>query len=237
MKVRTFLLCLVLTPGLVQAQGKLVFSGIQGSVNSDISFAVLKRAYKKLGYDVEFIPLPGERALQRSNSGQVDGELFRIGNLQKRYPNLLQVPTSINVLEGIAFSRDKTLALNGWKSLSPYRIGIQGGIKFAERGTQKMKPVVVDTNAQLFKMLNAGRIDIAVAARVNGLVTMNKLGLQNVHVLQPALQEYPLYHYLHSKHAPLVPRLDAVLSEMHASGEIARFRQDSLADLVKKKTK
>jgi len=209
----------------------LIFSGIEGSVNSEISMQVLEKAYAKLGLQIQYRPLPGERALRASNSGAVDGEVFRIANIQKRYKNLIPVPTPINSLQALAFTKDKDIVLQDWQSLKRYRIGIQGGIKFAERTTKGMNPVVVDTNKQLFRMLDSGRIDVLIAAESNGLKTLADLRMKGIHALPPLIQPYPLYHYLHKKHAGLVERLDAVLQSMQASGEIRAIRKAYLDQL------
>jgi len=216
----------------VSAPPKLILSGIEGSVNSDISLIVLKQAYRKLGIEVEYNPLPGERALQTANSGKVDGEVFRIINIQKKYPNLIPIPTPINILEAVAFSKQPDLIVSGWHSLSKLSIGIQVGIKFAERGTRGMSPVLVDTNEQLFKMLNADRIDVAAVALTNGLKTLSKLNLTSIYAVSPPIQVFPLYHYLHKKHAALVPRLNTVLAEMAVSGDIKKIRDTFLKQLL-----
>ena len=192
---------------------------------------VLKEAYQKLGIEVVMKPLPGERALRTSNSGKVDGEVFRIANVQKRYKNLIPVPTSINVLQGMVFSHDKNVTVNGWQSLATYKIGGQVGIKFVERGTKGMNRIMVDTNEQLFKMLNAKRIDLAIAAHINGAKTISQLKLQSINILQPPVIEHKLYHYLHKKHAALVPKIDSVLTEMQRTGRIQQIRQDFLNSL------
>ena len=222
---------LLLVPGLGVTQPKLVLSGIQGSVNSDISMRVLKHAYQQLGIDIEYLPLPGERALRTSDSGEVDGEVFRIANVNKRYKNLVPVPTSINVLQGIAFTKERDIRVSGWQSLAPHNIGIQVGIKFAERGTEGMNRILVDTNEQLFKMLDSGRVDVIVAAHANGLKTISALELTGIRSTTPAIQEYPLFHYLHKKHSALVPKLDAVLRDMEESGLILQMRHSALEDL------
>ena len=214
----------------VNAAEKLLFSGIRGSVNTDISMRVLKEAYKKLDIEVEVLPLPGARALQSSNSGKVDGEVFRIVNVHKKFKNLIPVPTPINTLQGIAFSKNKKITVEGWESLKNHKTGIQVGIKFAERGTDGMKRTIVDTNEQLFKMLAANRIDVAVAAYTNGIKTIKNLKLTSIHALTPPLQEYPLYHYLHRKNAHLVNKLDAVLQTMKKSGRIQQIRKQTLEE-------
>ena len=220
-----FLILIVSRPFSI-ADSKLVFSGIEGSLNSDISMQVLKEAYAEIGIDVEYMPLPGERSLRTSNAGKVDGEVFRIANVQKRYKNLLVVPTSINVLQGIVFSKTHDFRVDGWKSLEPYKIGTQVGIKFVERGTEGMNRIMVDTNQQLFRMLDSDRVDVAVVAYANGIKALSKLKLTTIRTLKPAVQEYPLYHYLHKKHADLVPLLDAELQKLHKSGRIKEIREN-----------
>jgi len=217
---------ILFSPLTVLSETKLKFSGIQGSLNSDISFQVLKEAYALLNIQIEYVPLPGERALRMSNAGTVDGEVFRIANVHKKYTNLLMVPTTINTLQGIVFSKNKKFDISGWDSLSPYKIGIQTGIKFVERGTEGMKRISVDSNDQLFQMLKHGRIDIAVAAYANGLKTLNKLKFKSIQSLKPAVQEYPLYHYLHKKHKGLVTKINSALEKMNLSGRISQIRME-----------
>jgi len=212
----------------VASEQKLVFSGIQGAVNSDISFKVLQEAYKALDINIEYFPLPGERSLQTSNAGKVDGEIFRIGNIQRKYHNLIQVPTAINILEGVAYSHDPSLTIKHWKDLEGIKTGIQVGIKFAEKGTRGMSPTMVDTNEQLFKMLDSNRIEIAIVALTNGMKTIKNLQLNGLYASYPPIQSFPLYHYLHKKNKKLIDRLDAVLQEMKKSGRIMQIRNDIL---------
>jgi polar amino acid transport system substrate-binding protein len=224
----TFFVLLIFPLQVSLAKTQLKFSAIEGSLNSKICKLVLEEAYAQLDIKVEIIPLPGERALRTSNAGKVDGELFRIANIQKRYQNLVVVPTPINVLQGIAFSKKFHPPIQGWESLKPYNLAIQVGIKFAERGTQGMNPILVDSNEQLFKMLDSERIEIIVAAYANGLKTLKKLKLDSIQALQPPIQEFPLYHYLHKKHAAFVPQIDDVLKGMQQSGRIHEIRKKVL---------
>jgi len=230
MEKKTFLLFIFFTflADNSCAISQLKLTAIEGSLNSKISQLVLEEAYKKLNIEIDIIALPGERALRTSNSGKVDGELFRIANIEKRYKNLVVVPTPINVLQGIAFTKNLRPSIEGWDSLKPFKIGIQVGIKFAERGTQEMNPILVDTNEQLFKMLDNERLDIIIAAMANGLKTMHKLKLESIHPIQPPIQEYPLYHYLHKKHLSLVPQIDKVLQDMHKTGRTQTIRNEVL---------
>lgn len=63
--------CLASSSLLAGLPERLVFSGIEGSVNSEISMKVLERAYQQMSIAVVYKPLPGERSLQTSNSGRL----------------------------------------------------------------------------------------------------------------------------------------------------------------------
>lgn len=226
------LLVLVLN-GVRAGAAPLVLSGINGSLNSDISWLVVKEAYAQLGVKAVWRRLPAGRSLQMADAGKgIDGELFRISGVARRYPNLIRVPTPVNRREGTAFAR-QDLTLNGWSGLARYRVGIQTGIKFAERGTRGIPRTVVSTNEQLFRMLAGGRIDVIVVSLVSGLKTLKQLRLSGVHPLRPPLQSYDLYHYLHKKHRSLVPGLNAVLQKMQADGRTGQIRRDFIQNFMK----
>ncbi len=203
----------------------LRFAGIKGSLNTYISMQVLEEAYAKLGIRIELVELPAERALYVSSSGKLDGEVFRIANLHSRYRDLVPVPTAINELEGVVFVKKIDFKVNGWDSLKPYKTGGQVGVKFVERNTSHMNPYMVGSNNQLFKMLDRERIDVAVAAYVNGIKAIKEQKLTSIRALKPPLETYPLYHYLHKKHAHLIDKLNPVLLKMQTSGRIRQIRE------------
>lgn len=51
--------------------------------------AALTSAYGRLGIRVEFVDMPGERAIVESSAGHVDGETARIAGMVTRYPALV----------------------------------------------------------------------------------------------------------------------------------------------------
>lgn len=238
MKIGFFFIPLLLTTlSCFAANPEMQFSGIKGAVNSEISKRVLEEAYRQLKIDVRILPFPGKRALMMSNSGRVDGELFRIANVHKRFRNLIPVPTSINVLQAIVFTKNIKFKIDGWHSLKPYRIGIQAGIRFADRGTKGMNRIVVDSNEQLFRMLNAGRVDIIVVAYTNGVKTHSLLNFEGIHALRPAVEEYPIHHYLHKKHRHLIPKIDTQFKLMQAAGRLKEIRKQVINEIKANKSK
>lgn len=211
--------------GHVCGAQQLTFSTVETSADTAVSEAVLRQAYSRLDTQLTIKKYPAERSLRLANRGLVDGEIQRIGAIAGEYENLIQVRPAINVVEAVAFTRSVTFLPQGWESLRPYRIGLIRGIKFAEMNTIGMNRYLVSRYQSLFKMLNQGRIDVAVAPRINGLVSIRKHNQSAITALKPALMNFKLFHYLHRKHRAWVPRIESVIRAMHRSGELAAIRQ------------
>lgn len=227
------LLLSVLTPGLVHA-ASLTFSGIKGSANSDISQRVLEEAYQTLGIEIVIELYPGKRALALSGAGQVDGELFRIDGIENQFPNLIKVPTPINVLEGVYIAMPPHPVIKDWAALAPYTVGTQRGIKFVDKGLQgipMLRRLTVNKNDQLLVALETGRIDVAIMARLNALVLLTSQRSSKAVIGENPLVVHPLYHYLHRSHEHLVGKLNQVLQTMKKEGRINAIRQHYINDL------
>ncbi len=213
------------------AQESLVFSRPDDPV-AQVSVKVLGEAYHRIGIQIQTISLPAERALLSSNNGDVDGEVNRIKGIENTYSNLLMVPVPVNVLEGVVFTENVAVPVTGWNSLKPYKIGIRRGTKFAEQGTKGMNVEPVTTNRQLFLKLVMGRNDVIVTSHVEGLEQIKQLQLKTIIVLEPPLVIVNLYHYLHKKHAALIPDITKALIKMEAEGRIKAIREQAIAELL-----
>ena len=84
------------------------------------------------------------------------------------------------VVEAVVFTRDTEFTPVHWGSLRPYRIGLIRGIKFAENNTQGMNRHRVNTYHSLFMMLETGRLQLAVAPRINGLAHIRHSGILDI---------------------------------------------------------
>jgi len=75
----TFSILLTLQP--VQAEEKLIFSGLQNSKLGLMVEEVLQQAYQRIGFKAETQWLPGARALRMANSGEFDGAQLRVASV------------------------------------------------------------------------------------------------------------------------------------------------------------
>ena len=229
----SFLAALLLSwPITVRAQEPLVFTGIENSSYASISERVMLEAYGRMGREVAFSSLPAARALVVSNSGRVDGELYRIKNIHLKYPNLIMLPVPIGIMEGVAITTDPDISLSGWDSLQSHRVCIRNGVKFAEAGTKNIDVHIANSNEQLFRMLGKNRCDIIILARLTSIALAQAFTkTEKKPVYYSLLQTYPLFHYLHKKNENLVPELTKILEEMESDGTISKIREDYIAEI------
>ncbi|WP_457443670.1 substrate-binding periplasmic protein [Roseateles sp. P5_E4] len=199
---------------------------LDGVPDQRIGSEILKVAYARLGIELQFVAVPALRSLLESSEGRLDGEVQRILNVEARYPTLLAVRPSINYIEPAAFVKKLDFKVQGWPSIAAYQVGIVRGVGSSEAGTQGMARVTaVPSMEALMRMVAAERIDVAVNDRLSGMLILQQLGLQGeVHPLDPPLQHIPLYHFLHVRHAELLPRIEETLRGMVASGELEQIR-------------
>ena len=215
----------------LHAQNQLTFATVQDSANSKINEKVVREAYARLGYDIEVVWLPGVRALEMANNGEVDGELGRVAGIELRWTSLIMVPTMVNVLEGAVFTKNIEFEVAGWDSLRPYSIGVRRGIQFSDQGTQGMRRQIVNSNQDLFNILRVDRVELIIVSLANGLKQLENIKYTVIKPLKPVIEAYPLHHYLHNKHRDLLPKIDAVLQAMEEEGVIQRIRQQVLDNL------
>jgi polar amino acid transport system substrate-binding protein len=179
-----------------------------------------KEAFRRVGLALKLDSNPSERSLDLANQGAVDGEGLRVAGLDQQYPNLVQVPERFIGISFVAFSRDQSIKLDdGWRSLKPYRIAFINGWKLYEANATAAQSITkVDKAEQLFQMLDAGRVDLALYTRADGASVLKRLGITGVDAIRPALREADMYLYLNKKHAMLVPRIAQALKDMKGDG-------------------
>ncbi len=214
-------------------QEPLRFAKIIETPDQVVGAKILKSIYQRVGIPIEFIEMPGRRALADSSAGTVDGEIHRIFSVGEDYPTLIRVPTPINYIEPTVFSKKADLKIDNCADLKPQRVGIVRGVRHAENCTKGLKNRQVVGNSQLLmKILDKDRVDAVITARINGLLQLRKLNFEGIHALSPPLSREPLYHYLHEKHRDLVPKIDQVIQEMEKDGTLKNLRKRVTEELI-----
>jgi len=208
-----------------------------GFIHAPLSFSslsVLKVAYSKIGIRVQGLKLPAARSLEQSDAGLTDGEVHRIREIEAEHPRLIRIEVPINSVEGMALSCDGPVNTTDSDVFRKYRIGIKIGTIYAERLTEGMPSVTkLLSEDKLMDLLVAKRLDVVIGDRPWAERQTDMPGHECVRINEPPLVRIPLYHYLHIRHAELVPDLTRVLREMKESGEMDRVIRQAL-DFVRK---
>ena len=179
---------------------------------------IATEAFRRLGIELRLVVLPPERGLLNANAGIDDGELSRIAGLDAQYPNLIRVPEKFIDWEFVAFSKDPALAMD-WPAIRGRAVGHIKGWKIYEQqlaGAAHVTTAVDDE--QLFRLLDAGRVDTALYERWLGLALIKAQGLQGIRAHQPPLATREMFIYLHKRHAALVPKLAEALRALKKEG-------------------
>ncbi len=185
-------------------------------------------AFRRVGVELRLIKLPAERGLVSANDGSEDGDMVRIAGLEKLYPNLIRVPEKLVDWEFSAFSKDKTIP-STWPALQQHTIGLIKGWKIYEKAFAEAKYVsTTDDPAQLFRLLEMDRIEVALYERRLGLALMKQQGLKDMQPLAPPLATREMFIYLHRRHATLVPKLAEALRAIKREGFYQRVYNEKL---------
>lgn len=234
-----FKLCLLVqvlflgTP--VLAQEKLTFSTIEKSAVAAVATDIILEAYKKLGIEIEVYPTSGKRSLVLSSKGSYDGEVVRIYAVGDKFPDLKRVELSGFILKAVVLINRKNLNYLSIDTLKTKQVGHLEGVVQAERFTNGFMNVwEAGTNEELFELLAAERLEAVISTSVAEELMIKKLGLDNVVQLGPPFEVEQFYHYLHKKNEHLIPKIQAVLHDMHASGETGAIMAATMARLAMK---
>lgn len=194
---------------------------------------IATEAFRRNGLKLSLIRVPAERALKNSNAGIDDGELFRIGGMEKLYPNLVPVPEKIIDMHFVAFSKDPSVRVNGWQSLGPLVVGLIKGWKILEINTPREAHIILARDAeQLFTMLDKGRVDVALYSRLMGLEIIRRRKIAGAKALSPPLDVRAMFIFLHKKHKALAPKIAASLAALKSEGVYGREYRKMEAALV-----
>lgn len=231
--MKVLLILLLLSSLNLQAR-TYTFSGGNDSTVQFIAAKILQKAYSKAGIQIKPAYFPLEESLQRSNSGETDGELVRIEKITELYGNLKQVPVEIIFVEAVAFSKNTSLKIKDWNDLRGHKVTIVKGNKFIEKATQEIPREVAPGFKEALDALVQNKTEIVVIPRLSALQLYYTHDYDNIKPVSDVLQKLPLYHFVHKKNAHLIPIITPILQQMKDSGEIEYIRQTYLKSVKSK---
>lgn len=217
-----FFFCIFLMqPTSSFAEEKIRLARIENLAEQIIGEKIAHHIFDRIAVPLEVFACPGLRGNKISLAKVVDGEMMRIYNYGTMNPRLTRVPTPYYALETTVFVRRGTdVVVNSIKDLQKYKIVIVRGVQHTTDITNGLPNVeVVNRSKEMMAFLAAGRADIALANRIDGLAVLKAEKIDSVLPLF-ALGNHKLYMYLNENRNELAPRLDDAIKSMHASGEL-----------------
>lgn len=188
---------------------------------------LLSEAFHRVGLELEILHLPSDRSLADAAAGVTHGEFARIGGMEKQYPDLVRVPEKLADFSFSAFALRHGISLLDCSSLADYHVAYINGWKIYEERSRIVKSVtMVPGEEELFRVLLEGRVDLALYSRERGLDYLQRQGIQGIFPVEPPMSVQPMYLYLHSSMAHLVPALNEALKSMKVDGFTGKLARE-----------
>lgn len=196
----------------------------ENAIGQAVAAKLLTDIYKKAGLGINITPLPGARANAVALAGEKDGEVARIAPYFAKNPTLIKVEPGYYYLTTGAFAKsDKGITIASKDDLKKYKVGIVRGIAHAETATEGLAGLqVTGSYDQLYQMLEAGRIDVAIDEGINGPATLKGLGLKGITQVGE-IARLELFNVLTPAKKDLAPKISAAIKALKDSGELAKL--------------
>ncbi|GAA6129786.1 transporter substrate-binding domain-containing protein [Halopseudomonas sabulinigri] len=226
---RTWLLWLVLAGSAAADESPLVFSMLPGNPVNSIAAPLIVEIYQRAGISVVPTAVPPLRETRMLEEGALDGIVGKFENFELAHPEVVRIPVPLETIQIAAFVTDQTPDLPSLLQRDNLRLGALRGIDYQLQLSGLRQWVFVNEPGQLMHMLVRGRVDAAISVDISGLRLARELPQAPIRMLEPELRELRVYHYLHRKHADLVPKITAVMQAMYDQGYLqalhAQFRR------------
>lgn len=201
------------------------------------SSLVFREAGRRSDMDIAIKALPKTRAIVAANDGDFDGVANRLIGLEQDYPNLRRVGVSHLSVLHIVYAKKPDIAdrVRDFKSLNEYFVNkgyVTGYLLGSKKADEELADLPQENKLgirsleQAFGMLELGRIDAFLAGpgMVSRILLRKKFsqsGITEVGVFS----EFPLYPYLHVKHAAIIPILEKALQSIKDDGLFDQIRK------------
>jgi len=179
----------------------------------------LAQAYARLGIQLDYVLQPSARALLDSENGRLDGELVRWEGLTELAPHLQKVDVPIYLF------RTRLFVAAGSRPVPTLAQARQLGAVVLVRGVRLPELLAAGWNntqtvsnfSSGLRMLLAGRVDAFLAAEGAASEAIAQEGLREDEFSSRVVDERYLFHYLHERHAALIPALTEELLKLKSS--------------------
>ena len=170
-------------------------------------------AYKELGYDVHIIDFNHQSALSAANNGTLDGQLGRVASISQQYQNLHPVNFALFEFNLVLLKNCQQCTFEQLDN-----IAIQVGYPAAQSYLNE------------HPFIGGEELNLLTQGKVQGVILLDfllstKHPQFNVKQFQTEiLAPIKSYHFLHSRHSALIPKLEKELHKLNENGTVRLLR-------------
>lgn len=182
---------------------------------------VMTHAYNNLGLELRIVEFNHRSSLVAANEGLLDGQLGRVIEVEKQYPNLIRIPVPI-----FDFTLQLVANCSSCEMASLNKIVVTDGYQIIESYLEKHP-----YHQQLLKVKNiTTQLNLLSQQKVDGALVIDfhippqfKSQYENKWFFTD-LNTVSVYHYIHKKHAPLASVLEKELQRLTDNGTLAQLK-------------
>jgi polar amino acid transport system substrate-binding protein len=190
----------------------------------NIASKVMTEIYQTIGYDMKLVRFPSRRSLVEANLGTTQGELMRIKEIQKDYPNLVRIPYPVSRLTSMALTLSGQPEINNMEGLLDKRVGVLRGLEYTDILTKNLDRERLNTIDSLFEILLAGRVDVIIFPELDAKKYIKNHQLEDkINISTYAIVDIPLYHFVHKDSKVVIELLNKKMSAMNETGALVRL--------------
>lgn len=181
------------------------------AIRDDVLLAELSEAlmatYQQLGCRVRIVELPGRRGISSFNALQVDGELYRLKLVEKRYTRpavsssvpLAYINNALWLHPDPAVSRDLP-------------IGYLLGVVYQEEYLKGKNGYAFHTPEKMYEAYRNGRISGFLASESSVVAQVKRMGLSRP-LRGETINKIAIYHYLGAEYEPIMRQFSELISK------------------------
>ena len=204
---------------------------------SDIAQRVVTEALQRCGMSAQFNAMPLQRSIALVNEGALDGDLMRITDAAKQFPNLVSVPTPLAMVYVALYGRDAGQVNLPRADIAKLKVGLPRAILLLVKNSAVMDVTDSQTNFKALDMMLHDRFDIAMMVHIDAELEIAKNNFTGIARRSNYWAAEPLYFFLNKKHQALVPKINAALQEMQAEGLISKYYDEGIRKINVKSLK
>jgi polar amino acid transport system substrate-binding protein len=222
-----------------------VISSAPDSYLVNLTTAVLKNVFSRMGYGYQVASYPQKRSIWLMQRGEVDGDATRVYNFNRgnMHPSYVRVEENIASVHWDAFATDPKIKVSSWDDLKKggYRVGYLAGVKYNEQhlvGFIEERKLVAQplTNINGLKQLMLGRTDVYIypdGKEAYRALESEELKTSGI-VFAGRVDTVKIYPYLHKKHANLAAAVAQKIKELKDEGLFKKYQDQALAKMRRK---